>query len=278
MEIKEFKLGSDPEIFLQNKETKELFPAIGLIYGTKDKPQPMDGLPKGFTWQVDNMALEFNTPPASTVGEWVKNHLMALDYIKKNIPEELELVIQTSGEFDSKYLNIPGATEFGCSSTYNAWLQDINPKPSCDNERLRCVGGHLHIGFEEGKEMELCERLIKTLDLYCTIPSLFLDGDTERRKLYGKAGEFRFATSYIGCEHRSLSNFWLGSEELMHWVYTQVEEAIKFINDGNIIDEDLALEIQTAINEHNLELASKLIQMYQIKLPEYATYTVNTGS
>lgn len=63
----------------------------------------------------------------------------------------------------------------------------------------------------------------------------------------------------------------------MHWVYTQVEEAIKFINDGNIIDEDLALEIQTAINEHNLELASKLIQMYEIKLPEYATYTVNTN-
>jgi len=36
MEIKEFKLGSDPEIFLQNKETKQLFPAIGLIHGTKD--------------------------------------------------------------------------------------------------------------------------------------------------------------------------------------------------------------------------------------------------
>ncbi len=140
MKIKEFKLGSDPELFLRRKDTFDLFPAIGLIKGTKDKPQQMKGLSKGFNWQVDNMSLEFNTPPSSSVEEWVKNHTVALDYIKNNIPDNLEIAIETSGEFNLEYLDMPGAREFGCSSTYNAWIQDVNPKPYCDNEQLRCNG------------------------------------------------------------------------------------------------------------------------------------------
>ena len=58
MKIENFRLGSDPELFLRRKDTGEYFPAIGLITGTKAKPTPMQGLPKGFTWQVDGMALE----------------------------------------------------------------------------------------------------------------------------------------------------------------------------------------------------------------------------
>lgn len=267
MKIKEFKLGSDPELFLRRKDTGDLFPAIGLINGTKNKPEKMKGLSKGFTWQVDNMSLEFNTPPASNKQEWIKNHILALDYIKSNIPDNLEIALETSGEFNPEYLEMPGAREFGCSSTYDAWKLDVNPKPYCENERLRCNGGHLHIGFEEGKDMHLAETLIRTLDLFCTIPSLFLDPDKERRKLYGKAGEFRFATSYVGCEHRSLSNFWLNSEEYMGWVYEQVEKAIQFINEGKSVDDNADM-IQLAINNADFSLADKLIQMYEIKLPE----------
>lgn len=227
----------------------------------------MKGLPKGFTWQIDNMSLEFNTPPASSAGEWVKNHSMALDFIKKNIPTDLEIALETSVEFDEKYLDMPGAREFGCSSTLNAWTQEVNPRPFCENEKLRTAAGHLHIGFKEGKNMELCETLIKTLDLFCTVPSLFIDTDTERRKLYGKAGEFRFATSFIGCEHRSLGNFWLKSEELMYWVYQQVEQAIKFINEGKSVEED-SLDIQYAIDNNDLNTAEKLLEKYDIKLPQ----------
>ncbi len=115
--------------------------------------------------------------------------------------------------------------------------------------------------------MELCETLIKTLDMFVTVPSLFLDPDKQRRKLYGKAGEFRFATSYIGCEHRSLSNFWLNSPETMAWVYRQVEKAIEFINNDNTIEDNKDL-IQIAINDCDLALADKLIQIYGITLPQ----------
>lgn len=56
--IDNWKLGSDPELFLRRKDTGDYFPAIGLIEGTKNNPTPMEGLSKGFTWQIDGMALE----------------------------------------------------------------------------------------------------------------------------------------------------------------------------------------------------------------------------
>lgn len=53
----------------------------------------------------------------------------------------------------------------------------------------------------------------------------------------------------------------------MGWVYTQVERAIQFINEGKSVDENADM-IQLAINHADFDLANKLIQMYEIKLPE----------
>lgn len=267
MKIKNFKLGSDPEMFLEQKSTKTPFPAIGVVPGSKNKPSPMKGLLKGFSWQVDNMSCEFNTPPASTAGEWVKNHLMALDYIKKNIPEELGLLITPSCNFDEKYLSMPGACEFGCEPDYNVWKQDVNPKPHCDDATLRSCGGHIHIGFDEGKDLSICEEVVKAVELFVSVPALFIDEDQRRRFLYGKSGSFRFGKSYTGVECRTPSNFWLQSEELMYWVFKQVEEAIKFINDGNIIDEEISKYIQESIDNYNIDYALHLMNKFNIKLP-----------
>ncbi len=267
MKISNYKVGSDPEIFLEREETNEWFPAIGVVKGTKNKPEPMKGLEKGFCWQVDGLALEFNTPPSSTEGEFITNHLKAIAFLKENIPQELKLRIQTTAFFDSKYLELPGATEMGCSADYNAWTRETNPKPNLEDPTQRCVGGHLHIGFDEGKDMDLCEELIKVLDLFIAVPSVLIDEDTDRRKLYGKAGCFRFGKSYKGVEHRTPSNFWLQNENTMSWVWNQIKTAVDFINNNQSLEED-ALDIQLAINEHNKDLAKVLIEKYNIKLPE----------
>src|SRR5687767_601717 len=58
------RLGADPETFLQNKDGK-FISVIGLVHGNKWKPMQIDYLPKGFTLQQDNVALEFGIPPAS---------------------------------------------------------------------------------------------------------------------------------------------------------------------------------------------------------------------
>lgn len=132
--IQQFKLGSDPELFLRRKDTGEYFPATGIVEGTKNNPTPMKGLSKGFTWQIDGFALEFNTPPAENKEEWIDNHVTALRFIRQNVDDsQFDIRIDAVAEFNSEYFDAPGARELGCSVDYNAWLQTTNPRPDANN-------------------------------------------------------------------------------------------------------------------------------------------------
>jgi hypothetical protein len=266
--INKILMGSDPETFIRRKDTGEYFPAIGLVTGTKAKPTPMKGLPKGFTWQIDGLLLEFNTPPASTKEEWINHHTTALRFINHNVDnEQFQICIDAVGEFNDEYFKMPGARELGCNVDFNAWTQSTNPRPDA-NGNQRTAAGHIHLGAEELKDQALVEECVKVLDLFLGVPSVLLDEERERRKLYGKAGCFRFAHSFVGFEYRTLSNFWLKSEELMGWVYENTQAAIDFINAGNKIAEDDEAMIQTAINNYINPFAEQLIEKYKINLPQ----------
>ena len=128
--------------------------------------------------------------------------------------------------------------------------------------------GHIHIGADCLKDQALVEECVKVLDLFLGLPSVLLDEERERRKLYGKAGCFRFATSFTGFEYRVLSNFWLKSEELMGWVYDNTQAAINFINEGKTIAEGDVFIIQQGIDEYVEEFAEEMIKKYGIKIPQ----------
>ena len=55
------------------------------------------------------------------------------------------------------------------------------------------------------------------MDYAIGVPSVLIDSDKARRRLYGKAGSMRHKP--YGVEYRTLSNFWLNSDELTSWVY-----------------------------------------------------------
>ena len=134
--------------------------------------------------------------------------------------------------------------------------------------------GHIHIGAPELKDQSLVEECVKVLDLFLGLPSVLLDEERERRKLYGKAGCFRFATSFTGFEYRVLSNFWLKSDELIGWVYDNTQAAIDFINEGKTIAEEDEFIIQNGINDYIEEFAREMVSKYQIKLPQQQLVTV----
>ena len=54
-------------------------------------------------------------------------------------------------------------------------------------------------------------------DILLGLPSVLLDPDERRKQLYGKAGAMRFKK--YGAEYRTLSNFWLFSDDLIEWAY-----------------------------------------------------------
>jgi len=65
-------------------------------------------------------------------------------------------------------------------------------------------------------------------------------------------------------EYRTLSNFWIKSDDLMGFVWDNSELAIKFISEGNTFDDDLAGQVELAINEGIPALAQELIERFNV--------------
>ncbi len=233
-------LGCDPELFLKHQKTGEYISSVGLIGGSKS--YPMD-IGEGCAVQEDNVAVEFNTPPCSTVDDFIKSIKYNLTYLEGVAKEmELDLCIIPSASFSNEQLNSYGAQEFGCEPDYNAWLDGkMNPRPKADDKNLRSAGGHIHV---ESKLDPLT--LVKAMDLYVGCMMLEFDHDTRRRELYGTAGAFRYKP--YGVEYRTASNAWITSDERIRWVWAQTDKAINFVETGGGFSEEDGFLIQKCIN------------------------------
>lgn len=146
-----------------------------------------------------------------------------------------------------------------CSPDYNAYTQSENKKPNGARTTLRSAGFHIHLGYDN-YNVDTSLALIRYMDMYIGVPSVVSDPDTNRRKLYGKAGSFRL-TPY-GLEYRSLSSYMMSNNDLLSQVWDGVVRSIIAYNEGtNLADSDL---VQEAINTSNVELAKKLIDRYNL--------------
>lgn len=243
--------GCDPELFLKNISTGQFISSIGLIGGSKDFPMPIG---EGCAVQEDNVAVEFNIPPASTAQEFVDSINFNLKYLTERAASMgLELCIQPSAVFDNEQLSSPAAQEFGCEPDFNAWQDGAqNPKPRADNPNLRSAGGHVHIACEG---MDILN-VVKAMDLFVGCQMLEFDHDEDRRLLYGKAGAFR-KKSY-GVEYRTASNAWIASDDRMRWVWDQTERALEFVKAGNTFTERQGEMIQKCINTSDMAVLAEL--------------------
>ena len=238
-------VGCDPELFLKDANGNWKA-SCGLFGGSKENPLPF-GQTKGFALQEDNVALEFNIPPA-----W-NAHMFdtSLEYALSHLNERanalgLGLSISASAIFPEEELAHPKAQVFGCDPDYNAWTEEQNPRPDAGNPLLRSCGGHVHVGVKKYSYVQKIE-LIRLLDVLLGVPSIFLDKDSERRKLYGKAGAYR--NKEYGVEYRSLSNFWVAKSDLRKWVFTEVQKAARMIDEGYTVPVEEGEAIRQAIDQ-----------------------------
>lgn len=245
-------LGSDPEFFL-SKDGK-MVSAEGLIGGSKHSPII---LPLG-AMQEDNVMVEFNIPPALSKDHFTQSIKEVLSFLKNEVLPDYEHLYVPSAEFDEDTLSTEQAKMFGCEPDFNVWTKAMNksPKPE-DLGVLRVAGGHVHIGVGELSDEQLIT-LGRKLDLFLGVPSLLLDTDDRRRQFYGKAGAVR--PKEYGLEYRTLSNFWLNSEKLIDWVYSNAIKAVEFT--GEVKD-----SVVDIINNADRESAKTLISEYKITLP-----------
>lgn len=248
-------VGTDAEIFLKNAKGKHIA-SVGLFGGTKLEPLPFGTVP-GFAVQEDNVALEFNIPPAKTQEEFSKFIQIALDECTERAKKHgLIIDIAASAVFKPDQLQSMQAKVFGCEPDFDVWKMQDNPPPACKNKQLRTAAAHIHIGAQ----LDFIA-LGRACDLFLGAPSIVLDPDQRRRQLYGRAGAVR--RKPYGVEYRTLSNFWLTKHR--DWVYNQVQNAVKFVKEGNYLPEGDAKKLISCINNFDLDLLRDLTKTYKLQ-------------
>ena len=233
--IRFLKIGSDPEFFIRDSETKEYLPSFYFTEGTKTHP-----LELGNDYKIikDNIVIEGNIPPAGTKEEWINNML----FLKNKIKEAIS-VISTAQIFEGdiapfkrEFINTEDGQSFGCSTFIDAWENQVKTSPIFFDKNRTC-GCHVHISYDITEDSSITNKeviniaLARALDFFLGIPSDSIFYCKKRRDGYGTLGAFR-NTSY-GMEYRPLGGHF-AKDIYLGWIYEQVQKAISWLNiDGN---------------------------------------------
>lgn len=254
------QLGCDPEFFFRFK---------GEIIGA-EKFLPKGGLPvsgsEGSKFIIDGVQGELNTQ-ISTCRESVA-YIVATSM--KHLDDKLKesktkgITVDFSRAVEISKENLADLQEssrvFGCAPSLNAYksdkktlnIEDIDPT----EYRIRAAGGHIHLGKNSstGLDRALTKDYIKTvelLDIICGNTCVLVDRDplnAERRKVYGRAGEFRLPKH--GLEYRTLSNFWLQCAPLLSLAFGLARLAVEINADDN--HKTLYEEFTSRVKEKNI--------------------------
>lgn len=272
-------IGTDPEFFLSDRDGVYRS-AIPVVKGGKDNKVDLGN---GCLMFYDNVLLEMNIRQGKTPEELISILQKAFNAVAKKIYPYV-LVPISSHTFNKSECQHPEALRFGCEPEYCAYeLMQMNPPICEEGNTFRSAGGHIHLGYNKQEypltapivDEDSSERdwgrlwVIRMLDLFVGIPSLFLDNDpssAKRRQLYGKAGTHR--PKDYGVEYRTTGNFWLRSPKLTSLIFKLCRYTVDFCAGKEFmemwpsIDECTAYSVQElrdAINNTDISKAKKFM-------------------
>lgn len=263
-----FVIGSDPEVFVQDKKTKRFVGAHGLVPGTKARPVWLPfSLCQG---QVDGMALEFNPPPVDNAKTFTNSIVDGKRGLNRAIRwKGMKIVVQTTVEFDDEeWARAPDEAKLlGCEHDYCAWGGVYTNEPPNAMVKFRTGGGHISTGWGNGFVItedfkEICAAFVREQDALNGVASLLYDQDTKRRELYGKAGAFR--PKEFGVEYRTLSNSWVRNKALSEYVARRTFQAARHMMNQALINTP---EVEIIINSNQVEEAKYFLRHNSITLP-----------
>lgn len=256
-------LGSDPEFF---------FKKDGKVVGA-EKVLPKGGflsLSNSGCVIIDGVQGELNPRPS----DCRESHLFFIAHLLNDIKGmgyEISFSNTVDVSKDELETLSPACQGFGCSPSKNVY--GSNPVRVSDASKFykRSAGGHIHLGISEGGyDEEAYKKMVRLLDILVGNTCVLIDRDENnkvRRENYGRAGEYR--TPKHGLEYRTLSNFWLDSYTLGHFVLGMARYAVMVYHNGlyekviNMVNEK---DIVDAINNNDFDLAfanfKKLIPLF----------------
>lgn len=275
--------GSDPEFFFANEKGEVIGSEKVLKKGGKEissnKFSSSSLTPVGSysAFILDGVQVEMNTNAhacrqamAIEIAFAFKSLRTYLNDKAKN-GEKISACFANTIQVDKKEFDSLSdkSKEFGCAPSFNLYNSGAQVGVDPSIYRKRSAGGHIHLGLSKGSKLyEHRERLIPILDCLVGLTSVLVDrdeGNKERRKVYGRAGEYRLPDH--GIEYRTLSNFWLRSYPLMGMVLGLSRLAVQVLNNtlvahNNDLEKDLLDRVDLekviqAINTNDLVLAQE---------------------
>lgn len=259
--------GADPEFFFTKEGAivgaEKVIPKGG-VQGRDQYSGEYSGKPLVI---IDGVQAEFNPQPNTCRQSFSINLQACFTRIaeemkkKDGIKADFAQLVEVS-KTEMKSLE-ESSQQFGCAPSNNAYKESaITVKAS--EYKYRSAGGHIHIGYYTSTTrqffLEKPKHVIQIMDVIVGNTCVLLDrseGNVERRKVYGRAGEYR--TPPHGLEYRTLSNFWLQSYQLMSLVLGMVRFAVCVAMDEKASEKILSLvdmeKIQQAINTNDFNLA-----------------------
>lgn len=265
--------GADPEFFFSKDGevvgAEKILPKDGVseIVGWKDSSgkEPIYGKP---LIVIDGVQAEFNVVPATcrqTFSENLSTCFKKLDAQMKdkgvtaNFAQTVDVTEKEMKSLDKK------SQQFGCAPSENAYERTKISIKDASKYMKRSAGGHIHIGKYGGRKeidevFKNAAHTVKLLDIIVGNTCVLLDrdeGNVERRKVYGRAGEYRLPKH--GIEYRTLSNFWLRSYPTVSFVLSLTRFAMNVAADKKVSEEILSRvqmhRVEKAINTNDFALA-----------------------
>jgi hypothetical protein len=258
LQLMDCSFGADPELFIQKN---------GVIAESGDI-LPREGIENknGAKITRDGVQVEFNPVPSHCRAVFSTYLASSFRLLKAQLGKDYSAsftgVIELSKEELEKLS--ADARRLGCAPSSNIHPSTVALQES-DSLRTRSAGGHLHFGTGSCYCYSLKDLktpispakidpavLVPLFDILVGNTAVIMDPDPaqkERRKFYGRAGEYRQSKAHR-IEYRTPSNFWLRSYPLMSFMMGLGRLAISVYYSG------LAEEVRKLVD---LEKAAKAI-------------------
>lgn len=253
--------GCDPEIFFENGSGK-------IVGAEKVIGKGISGIKTYGKIDLDGVQGEIKTNPSTcreVIAGAIKDAFGAANRHLKGTNYKVSFRGVVDVDQDELNSLSPEARQLGCAPSLNYYDDKASIGVDPATYTKRSAGGHIHIGtLGLGTIYQQPARVIPIMDICVGNTAVLLDRDplaAERRKVYGRAGEYRTQTH--GFEYRTLSNFWLRSYPVMSMMFGLSRMAVSIIQstlNGNDLESELMArvdlhKVREAINNNDFNMA-----------------------
>lgn len=297
--------GCDPEFFFKstNKDStvvaaEKILPKEGLItvarpsyYTDSEWASYLSAHKNASKFVIDGVAAELNPNPNTCRALHANEISKCFRKLKETLKER-----KVKAALNQVMIDIPPDylkeldeknRRFGCAPSLNAYNSSAKINVDPNKYFKRGAGGHIHLGVykywtSNPKKYDIKD-LVFLLDVLVGNTSVLIDrnpDNIERRKNYGRAGEYRLPPH--GIEYRTLSNFWLTAYPLMSLVFGLARQAYEIFADNSECGKKILNAIKTAVSEKDVTNAINNndfeLALYNYSKLEYYIVSSSTDS